>query len=99
MCGFCGLIHPQGFPPPEKSLLKAMTQTIIHRGPDEEGLYLDEQTGLGVRRLSIIDLEKGHQPLSNEKGTIWIAYNGEGMGGKFHSEVTGNVRFCSLGQG
>ncbi|HHF43319.1 MAG TPA: asparagine synthase (glutamine-hydrolyzing) [Candidatus Aminicenantes bacterium] len=77
MCGFCGLIHPQGFPPPEKSLLKAMTQTIIHRGPDEEGLYLDEQTGLGVRRLSIIDLEKGHQPLSNEKGTIWIAYNGE----------------------
>ena len=77
MCGFCGLIHPQGFPPPEKALLQAMTQTIIHRGPDDEGLYLDDQTGLGVRRLSIIDLEKGHQPLSNETGSIWIAYNGE----------------------
>ncbi|MCP2620100.1 asparagine synthase (glutamine-hydrolyzing) [Candidatus Aminicenantes bacterium AC-334-K16] len=77
MCGFCGLIHPHGLSPPEKSLLQAMTRTIIHRGPDDEGFYLDEQTGLGARRLSIIDLEHGHQPLSNEDGSIWIAYNGE----------------------
>ena len=77
MCGFCGFIQPRRFGPPQKSVLKAMTQTIIHRGPDDEGLYLDDQVALGVRRLSIIDLEGGHQPLSNEDGQVWIAYNGE----------------------
>lgn len=77
MCGFCGFIHPQGFPPPQEAVLKAMTQTIIHRGPDDEGFYLDDRVALGVRRLSIIDLEGGHQPLSNEDGSVWIAYNGE----------------------
>lgn len=54
-----------------------MTNSIIHRGPDDEGMYLKGNLGLGFRRLSIIDLHTGHQPLSNEDGTVWIAFNGE----------------------
>jgi asparagine synthase (glutamine-hydrolysing) len=54
-----------------------MTQSIIHRGPDEEGIYIDNHVAFGFRRLSIIDLENGGQPLSNEKKTIWIIFNGE----------------------
>lgn len=59
------------------SLIKAMTDTIRHRGPDDEGHYVSGPIGLGFRRLSIIDLQTGHQPLSNEDGTIWIVFNGE----------------------
>jgi asparagine synthase (glutamine-hydrolysing) len=59
------------------SLVKAMAETIRHRGPDDEGYYLSGPIGLGFRRLSIIDLHSGHQPLSNEDGTIWIIFNGE----------------------
>ena len=54
-----------------------MLRTIVHRGPDDEGTYLAKDVALGTRRLSIIDLPGGHQPLSNEDGSIWIAYNGE----------------------
>ena len=54
-----------------------MANAIAHRGPDDEGYYLSGQIGLGFRRLSIIDLSGGHQPLSNEDGTIWIVFNGE----------------------
>ena len=54
-----------------------MTDSIQHRGPDDEGFYLAEQVGLGFRRLSIIDLAGGHQPLSNEDETVWIVFNGE----------------------
>ena len=52
---------------------------MVHRGPDDEGMYLDRETevGLGVRRLSIIDVAGGHQPLSNEEGSLWVALNGE----------------------
>jgi asparagine synthase (glutamine-hydrolysing) len=59
------------------ALVKAMTETIRHRGPDDEGHYVSGSIGLGFRRLSIIDLQSGHQPLSNENGTIWIVFNGE----------------------
>lgn len=59
------------------ALIKAMADTIAHRGPDDEGYYVEDQIGLGFRRLSIIDLQSGHQPLSNEDGTIWIVFNGE----------------------
>jgi len=59
------------------SLVKAMGDTIRHRGPDDEGRYVSGPIGLGFRRLSIIDLQSGHQPLSNEDGTIWIVFNGE----------------------
>jgi asparagine synthase (glutamine-hydrolysing) len=59
------------------ALIKAMTDTIVHRGPDDEGYYVSGLIGLGFRRLSIIDLAGGHQPLSNEDGTVWIVFNGE----------------------
>jgi asparagine synthase (glutamine-hydrolysing) len=74
MCGICGKISPQGVRPDE---LKSMLQTIIHRGPDDEGIYIKGGTGLGNRRLSIIDLPGGHQPLCNEDESIWIVFNGE----------------------
>jgi len=61
----------------ERATLKAMADTIRHRGPDDEGFYVCGPLGLAHRRLSIIDLEGGHQPLSNEDGTVWIAFNGE----------------------
>jgi asparagine synthase (glutamine-hydrolysing) len=57
--------------------IKAMTDVMFHRGPDDEGFYVAGQIGLGFRRLSIIDLSGGHQPISNEDGTIWLVFNGE----------------------
>ena len=58
-------------------LVRAMADTIHHRGPDDEGYHVSGPIGLGFRRLSIIDLTSGHQPISNEDGTIWIVFNGE----------------------
>lgn len=77
MCGICGKLEfdPQAKVAPR--LLKAMADAIVHRGPDDEGFYVTGQVGLGFRRLSIIDLSGGHQPLANENDTIWIAFNGE----------------------
>jgi asparagine synthase (glutamine-hydrolysing) len=74
MCGICGKIGPHGVRSEE---VKSMLRTIVHRGPDDEGIYVDGSIGLGVRRLSIIDLPGGHQPICNEEGTIWIVFNGE----------------------
>jgi asparagine synthase (glutamine-hydrolysing) len=77
MCGICGKLN---FDPDEnvpQSLLKAMSDSIVHRGPDDDGYYISGQLGLGFRRLSIIDLAGGHQPISNEDGTVWIVFNGE----------------------
>ena len=54
-----------------------MCAAIVHRGPDDEGVYLGDGVALGMRRLSIIDLEGGHQPISNEDQTVWIVFNGE----------------------
>jgi len=59
------------------ALVKAMADTIHHRGPDDEGYYVSGPIGLGFRRLAIIDLNSGHQPISNEDGTVWIVFNGE----------------------
>jgi asparagine synthase (glutamine-hydrolysing) len=59
------------------ALVKSMADTIRHRGPDDEGYYVSGLIGLGFRRLAIIDLQCGHQPLSNEDGTVWIVFNGE----------------------
>lgn len=77
MCGICGKLE---FDPEAKvapRLLKHMADAIVHRGPDDEGYYVKGQIGLGFRRLSIIDLSGGHQPLANEEGSIWIVFNGE----------------------
>ncbi len=72
MCGICGFTGK-----PNKVVLKKMTDSISHRGPDEEGLYSDGKINLGIRRLSIIDLETGHQPVHNEDKSIWTVFNGE----------------------
>jgi len=78
MCGFCGIAVPKGLrrDVDERTLLD-MRDSMVHRGPDDAGIFLDRGVGLGHRRLSIVDLGGGHQPMSNEDGTIWIAYNGE----------------------
>ena len=77
MCGICGQLIFRGERAASPTLVKAMADTIYHRGPDDEGYYVKGPIGLGFRRLSIIDLQSGHQPLSNEDGTIWIVFNGE----------------------
>jgi asparagine synthase (glutamine-hydrolysing) len=77
MCGICGIFRFRTGHSVERSSLEAMNSQIVHRGPDDDGTWLSESTGLAMRRLSIIDLKTGHQPLSNEDGSIWIVYNGE----------------------
>lgn len=84
MCGICGFV---GFR--DRDLLERMTHVQTHRGPDDWGVYLDGEVGLGVRRLSIIDLSGGHQPMANEDGTVWIAYNGEIYN---HAEIAADLR-------
>jgi asparagine synthase (glutamine-hydrolysing) len=76
MCGITGIFDRTGNPV-NRQLLKAMTASIGHRGPDGEGLYIDHEIGLGHRRLSIIDLGGGAQPLANEDLTLQIVFNGE----------------------
>ncbi|OLC56042.1 MAG: asparagine synthase (glutamine-hydrolyzing) [Acidobacteria bacterium 13_1_40CM_4_69_4] len=76
MCGIAGIVGLDGRPV-EGSEVRSMCAVMAHRGPDDEGLYLGPGAGLGMRRLSIIDLESGHQPLSNEDGTVWAVCNGE----------------------
>jgi asparagine synthase (glutamine-hydrolysing) len=75
MCGIAGfLLRDKSAPAPS---LKLMCDQIRHRGPDDEGFYREDGCGLGMRRLSIIDLSTGHQPISNEDGSIWVVFNGE----------------------
>ncbi|MDD2696650.1 MAG: asparagine synthase (glutamine-hydrolyzing) [Candidatus Pacebacteria bacterium] len=77
MCGIVGIYNFKRKPVSE-SQIKKMTGALAHRGPDGEGIFVDKNLGLGHKRLAIIDLSKaGHQPMSNEKGEIWITYNGE----------------------
>ncbi len=77
MCGICGVIHFDGLPVDEAGLSR-MAQSIRHRGPDDSGLWVEGSVGLGNTRLAIIDLSPaGHQPLTNESGEVWIAFNGE----------------------
>jgi asparagine synthase (glutamine-hydrolysing) len=75
MCGFCGISHPGGSV--ERCTIEAMCTSLLHRGPDDFGVHVDGTIGLGATRLSIIDLEGGHQPLTNETGSIWAVQNGE----------------------
>jgi asparagine synthase (glutamine-hydrolysing) len=76
MCGIAGIVRWDGAPIPEHEI-RDMCSAIVHRGPDDEGVYLGDGVALGMRRLSIIDLEGGHQPMSNEDGSVWIVFNGE----------------------
>lgn len=77
MCGICGKIQFDASRGVSRELLRAMTNSMHHRGPDDEGMYLFGNVGLGHRRLSIIDLNTGKQPITNEDGTVWIVFNGE----------------------
>ncbi len=77
MCGICGFAGPPQSNRDAGSICAAMCRTIIHRGPDDEGVFTTAGAALGARRLSIIDLEGGHQPIGNEDGSIWVAHNGE----------------------
>src|SRR3712207_1989895 len=78
MCGICGVASPDGeIVPVSDAALRAMTDVIEHRGPDDDGHHLVPGVALGMRRLSIIDLPGGHQPLSNEDETVWTVFNGE----------------------
>ena len=76
MCGI-SCIFDQSGQPVERSILERMTDAMVHRGPDGAGLYIDREVGLGHRRLSIIDLDGGRQPISNQDGTLQIVFNGE----------------------
>jgi len=92
MCGICGFY---GFD--DENVLKRMIKVLSHRGPDDKGLYTDENVSFGHTRLSIIDLsERGRQPMSNEDGSIWITYNGEIYNFiELRKELDGNHRFYS----
>ena len=76
MCGLAGLLAPRGAPV-DRGLLARMTAALAHRGPDGDGFHVEPGVGLGHRRLSIIDVEGGHQPMFNEDGSVVIAFNGE----------------------
>src|SRR4051794_169055 len=75
MCGICGMLRPGGGADP--SALESMNGALVHRGPDDQGSFVDGPVGLAARRLSIIDLEGGHQPIANEDATLHVVQNGE----------------------
>jgi asparagine synthase (glutamine-hydrolysing) len=77
VCGICGLLALDGAGPVDGDALDAMNATMVHRGPDSAGAFVDGPVGLAARRLAIIDLEHGDQPLSNEDGTVTVVQNGE----------------------
>ncbi len=77
MCGIAGIYNYENKVSADAALLKQMTDVIAHRGPDDDGFYVKDTVGLGHRRLSIIDVSGGHQPIFNEDGTVAIVFNGE----------------------
>ncbi len=79
MCGITGIVNFNSSSVINKEQLKQMTESLTHRGPDDDGIFINEgkTVGLGHRRLSIIDLSSGHQPMANRTGEIWIVFNGE----------------------
>ena len=77
MCGICGIFDFENQREIAPELVHRMNETILHRGPDDEGIFTGPGIGFGFRRLSIIDLAGGHQPISNEDGSIWVMLNGE----------------------
>jgi asparagine synthase (glutamine-hydrolysing) len=77
MCGICGVVSIAQNDKIEKEILLKMMDSMVHRGPDDEGIYIDSNMALGSRRLSIIDVAGGRQPISNEDQSLWIVFNGE----------------------
>jgi len=86
MCGICGVARRDGAA--ERGVLEDMAATLVHRGPDSDGFHLDGPVGLAARRLSIIDLEGGDQPIANEDGSVHVVQNGEIYNhGELHAEL------------
>jgi asparagine synthase (glutamine-hydrolysing) len=77
VCGIVGTVMAQAARRPDVHVLRRMADTIVHRGPDDEGFVVRGRAGLGMRRLKIIDLETGHQPMTGEDGATWVVFNGE----------------------
>lgn len=77
MCGICGQFNFGDDAPVRRSDIEAMTRSIVHRGPDDEGYFITGPLGFGFRRLSIIDLSGGHQPMSDQEESVWVVFNGE----------------------
>lgn len=77
MCGICGQFNFGDQAPVRRSDIEAMTKSIVHRGPDDEGYFIAGPLGFGFRRLSIIDLSGGHQPMSDREESVWVIFNGE----------------------
>src|SRR5690242_6194980 len=77
MCGICGQFNFESLAPVRRPDIEAMANTIAHRGPDDEGYFFDGPLGFGFRRLSIIDLSGGHQPMSDREESVWVIFNGE----------------------
>ncbi len=76
MCGICGVVQLDG-EPVDRAVVERMNETLVHRGPDSAGMYVKGRAALAARRLAIIDLDTGDQPIANEDGTVWVVQNGE----------------------
>src|SRR5215212_249910 len=77
MCGIAGYVGSAGRGADHSALLRRLANALVHRGPDDEGFYQAPGVGLAIRRLSIVDVPGGHQPIANEDGTIQVVFNGE----------------------
>jgi asparagine synthase (glutamine-hydrolysing) len=77
MCGICGQFNFGNPEPVQRRNIEAMTRTLVHRGPDDEGYFIAGPLGFGFRRLSIIDLGGGHQPMADREESVWVIFNGE----------------------
>lgn len=77
MCGICGQFNFRDLRPVQPRDIQAMTRSLVHRGPDDEGQFISGPVGFGFRRLSVIDLEGGHQPMSDPEESVWVVFNGE----------------------
>jgi asparagine synthase (glutamine-hydrolysing) len=77
MCAIAGIFNFDPQRPVDREVLIGMRDSMVHRGPDDHGIFLSGPVGLAARRLSIIDLETGNQPIHNENRTVWVVLNGE----------------------
>ena len=76
MCGIAGYVSTDGRELADARIVESMCNTMIHRGPNDQGVYVEGPVGLGSRRLSIIDLKTGRQPVHNEDGAVWVVFSG-----------------------
>ena len=77
MCGISGQFNFATGKPVDPAVIRRMAESLVHRGPDAQGSFIDQSVGLGFRRLSIIDLHGGHQPMSDAAESVWVIFNGE----------------------